>query len=193
MSDQEQPKQRPEPVLQPMRVVHVDGPQALPFNPTLDIQLDQSAPGQAPARTPLNPTGKKLNMSKREIEAVKRFKAKAPQAIPIKSEAEILESNARRIDDLDRNTRTGITPDLMPKYDYDWLESVGGKHVSTAWLQTAISISGFVNSESTFAYNKIKGMTMSWFPDGLMCIIDNSSGIKEIFVPSANVKCLVFE
>jgi hypothetical protein len=62
-------------------------------------------------------------------------------------------------------------------------------NIEIAWLQTPVSVSGFVNSESTFWINKIRGLTMTWIPNqGLAYRIENQAGIYNGFIPEANIK-----
>lgn len=172
MSDE---KPRPEPILQPMRVVQVP-----------DLPPVSSA---IPSVTPNNPTGKKLVMGKKEIEAATRAKKpKAPTPFVYKSDQEVQASNLARIDDLDRNTKTGVVENQLPEYDWDWINSIEGKHVSIAWLQTPISISGFVSSETTMSPQKIRGLSMVWNGEDLLFKIENTNGVFKGFIPGANVK-----
>jgi hypothetical protein len=186
---------RPEPVLQPMKIVGEYVPAPV-FNPGV-IEDGTAAPGQPPARTAHNPLGKKLNMSRREIEAAARMKARPPNPFPIKSTEEIQLANQTRIDDLDRNTRSGDVRVSGPVYDMDWLDNVGGLHITTAWVHSAISISGFVSSETTLTATnlKLQGLTMSWQQDlgGLLCKIQHTGGIKMILIPAANIRYMTFE
>lgn len=176
-NDQEDIKPpRKEPIMQPMRVVQV------PESPV-------SAVSTSVDKTPNNPTGKKLVKGKKEIEAEIRMKSK-PVAKPILPAHVIAENNARLIDDLDRNTKTGRNVEQAPDYDLDWVKETGGRLITIAWLQTAVSVSGFISSESTFSPQKIRGLTMSWSTDGLLCKIDNTNGVKILLIPSANVKIM---
>ncbi len=174
----EEVKIRKEPVLQPMRVVQVEGPQPM---------LGMPAPGRDVA--PNNPTGKKLVKSKKDIEAEARAQSK-PVSKPLLSPTEIANINATRINDLDRNTKLARNQEQAPEYDLGWLKETGGQLVTIAWLQTAISISGYISSESTFSPQKIRGLTMSWKSDGLLCKIQNQSGTKILLIPAANVKAM---
>ncbi len=62
-------------------------------------------------------------------------------------------------------------------------------HVEIAWLQTPVSVSGFINSESTFWINKIRGLTMTLIPGkGLAYRIENQAGVFNGWVESANIK-----
>lgn len=172
---------RPEPKLQPMRIVQV---------PDLPAVAVQPAPGREV--TPNNPTGKKLVMSKKELEAAKRAeqKSKPNGNIPFIHTDVVPSYEDIMRNDADRNTKLARNQEHISEIDESWLKEVGGRSVSIAWLQTAVSVSGFVSSETTFSSQKIRGLTMSWTTDGLLCKIDNVSGIKILLVPAANVKCM---
>lgn len=176
MSEETKPT-RKEPVMQPPRIVQVDGPQ-----PQLGMPADA---------IPTNPTGKKLVKSKKEIEAEERARA-VPVTKKILSPVEIAEINARRIEDLDRNARTTRNSEQAPEYDMEWFKLVGGTLVTIAWLQTAISVSGYISSETTMSPQKIRGLTMSWNPElgGLLCKVTTVTGSKTLLIPSANVKAM---
>jgi hypothetical protein len=177
MSDDTKPV-RPEPVLQKMRIVQVP---------------DSPAPAGAPVVTPTNPTGKKLVMSKKEIEAAKRAESKAKPNMGIPYVFPDANTNTTPgPDDSIRNARSNRNVEQLPDYDEAWLKSMGGEAVSRAWLQTAVSISGFIGSESSFTSQNINGLTMTWKNETLICQIKKTNGTKVFVVPSANVKIMEF-
>ncbi len=188
MSDETKPS-RPEPKLQPMRIVNV------PETNT------PSEPSVVPGLT--NDKGKKLVLGKKEYEMKKANKAKQKPNIkqsnyhmPLKSDQQIQEANNKVIDDLDRNAKLNrAQEDFAPEYDTSWLTTMGGTQVTVAWLQTAISVAGFISSETTLsnASQKIRGLTMTWVNDSLWCSINNSNGKKLLIIPAANVKCMSVE
>lgn len=166
---------RKEPVLQPMRIVQVDGPQ-----PQLGLP-------SSPDSTPTNPTGKKLVKSKKEIEAEQRTQAKPK---PLKTSVEIANSNAEIISNLDRNAKIARNVEQAPEYDLDWVKSTGGELVLVAFLQTSVSYSGYISGEQSFSAQKIRGLTMSWTNEGLRCLIKSIHGTKSFLIPGANVKLM---
>jgi hypothetical protein len=180
---------RKEPVLQPMRVVQV---------PDVPVTSVSTSPVPNKEAVPTDDKGNKLVMGKKEYEKIKKAKA-VPYHKPITPTASIVEANAKIIEDLDRNAKLGRnSAEQAPEYDYDWLKKVGGKHAVIAWLQTPISVSGFISSESTFSPQKIRGLTMSWqnneseYGQGLLYKIENTNGNMVHFIPSSNVKDVGF-
>lgn len=172
--------ERPEPVLQPMKIIQA--PETPEFKPPTDSEGNP---------IPLDRKGKKLVMSKKEYEAAKAAKPKAP--ILIASDA-VIAANREVISNLDRNAKVTSNDNQAPEFDQEWLKEVGGKPVSVAWLQTGVSVSGYVSSETTFSPQKIKGLTMSWGVDGLLCKIDNKRIASiTLLIPAANVKILALE
>ncbi len=175
MSEEIKP-QRPEPVLQPMKIVQVD---------------ESTIPKQPEGDVPRDAKGKKLVMSKKEIEA-KKLQASAPKPSLLHRSEAIVQANQQVISDLDRNAKSARNDNQAPEFDEEWLAKIGGRIVHVAWLQTSVSISGYVSSETTFSPQKIMGLTMSWSNDGLLCKIDNNRNPSiEILIPAANVKCMV--
>ncbi len=97
--------------------------------------------------------------------------------------------------DFDRNAGATSKHRNEPVYEYgdpvypDHTKLLAPFNIEIAWLQTPVSVSGFINSESTFWINKIRGLTMTWVPQqGLMYRIENQAGIYNGFIPEANVK-----
>jgi hypothetical protein len=178
MSDELEKPARPEPKLQPMRIVQVPDTPVIPTAPGREV-------------TPNNPTGKKLVMSKKEIEAAKRAKAKPSGNIPFIHTDAVPTRDQILMGDAERNSRLARNIEQAPEIDTEWLKEIGGEPTELAWLQTAISVSGFISSDTTLSSQKIRGLSMSWMGDGLRCQIKNHKGCKQFFIPAANVK--IFE
>lgn len=185
MSDTKPP--RPEPVLQPMRIVQVDGPAPLLGMPT-NLNIPDPKPG---SKIPVEK--KALVRSKKDIEKEQREinKSKPNMNIPYNFPGSDTNTTIAT-HDLARNNRVALNSEQSPDYDEAWLKSIGGIPVSRAWLQTAVSISGYVSSESSFTSQNIHGLTMAWKNETLYCQII-AKGVAKIFViPSANVKIMEY-
>lgn len=185
MSENENKPERPDPVLQPMRIVQV-----------AESELSQPGMSGPPIATPTNPKGKKLVMSKKDIEAAARAKAESEPTLKPKPNMNIPYNfpgpDTITIDNSARNARANRNVEQLAEYDEDWLAKTGGQPVARAWLQTAVSISEFISSEASFTPQKIRGLTMSWFPEGLKCQIKTHKNTGVFFIPSANVKIMEF-
>jgi hypothetical protein len=186
MSEETKPP-RKEPVLQPMRVVNVDGPA-----PSLGMPVNLNIPDPKPgSKIPVEK--KALVRSKKEIEAAQRSESKAKPNMGIPYVFPDANTNTTPgPDDSIRNAKSNRNIEQLPDYDEEWLESTGGEPVSRAWLQTAVSISGFIGSESSFTSQNINGLTMTWKNETLICQIKKTNGTKVFVVPSANVKIMEF-
>jgi len=217
MSDEKQ--ERPTPELQPMKIVDTGGPMpvlGMPAQAT-EVNLDVAGPNVSSH----NPKGVRLVMGKREIEAKKRLAglksgaivappvinnpvlesqvddtlqlrpAPGPKAAPNSNIPYVFPEAAPGTTTFDRNAKKFRNINNAPEYDEQWLEIMDGAPVSRAWLQTAVSISGFINSEASFNSQQIHGLTMVW-NNGLYCKIKNNNGSKCFFVPEANIKILEF-
>lgn len=170
---------RKEPVLQEMRIVQVAEQPVTAVSTSVD-------------RTPNNPKGIKLVQSKKEREAAEKAKTrltKSPLPI-IKTTEQIIEANNARIDGLDRNAKIDRGAQQPLEWDLEWLKATKGVHIKTAWLQTAFSIANFVSSADVLDPYRMKGLTMSWRPDGLYCVITNNYGSKKFLVPPGNIKAM---
>ncbi len=178
--------QRPEPVLQPMKIVQVSGPA-----PSLGMPANVNIPDPKPG-SKLPVEKKSLVRSKKEIEAEQR-RAKPNAGIPYNFPGP--ETNTAIVgSDLDRNksARINLNAEQQPEYDEQWLECIDGIPVSRAWLQTAVSISGYISSEGSFTSQNIRGLTMTWKDGSLWCQIIAKGIPKTFLIPSANIKIMEF-
>ena len=208
MSD-EKPS-RPIPELQQMKIVQVDGPAPQLGMPSQTIEPNLNTAG--PNVNAMNPKGVRLVMSKRELDAKKRLeglksgKIVAPPVVnnpaPLPEEQHpapnvnipyVFPEAPAGTTTYDRNAKAFRNREKAAYFNEDWIQNYPeAKVVSRAWLQTPVSISGFVSSEASFNSQQIHGLTMVWENNSLICEIKNPQGTKTFLVPEANVKILEF-
>ena len=170
---------RPVPQLQPMRIVQVSESQ-----PAENVDLKD------PSNQVLK-SGKKVVMSKKELEKLEAEKAKKPAAnkpiIPnhLRAETVLMSTEERNLQNAQR-IEGNYSRKSEPVYPEEW---AGLPRVYRAWLQTPISVSGIFSSESTLTSDKFEGLVMT-VKDGFLVIRYKDS---EHGTPLANVKHLIFK
>jgi hypothetical protein len=171
---------RKEPVLQPMRIVDTGD-----HSPAPTVAI--SAQG-----TVLPPKAKAPPVIE-EVKSPRRFREEPKKTALVSNNIGLSAEPAP--EGFNRNASVAAKHRNEPVFEYgdpvypDHSKFSTPFNVEIAWLQTPVSVSGFVNSESTFWINKIRGLTMTWIPmQGLAYRIENQAGVYNGFIPEANVK-----
>ena len=172
-------KHRKEPVLQPMRIVQTGDNSPAP-------QVAINAQGII---NPPKQTAKVIE----EVKSPRRFREESKTKALVSNDMGQPAQPAP--EGFDRNAAATSNHRNEPVFEYgdpvypDHSVFSSPFNIEIAWLQTPVSVSGFVNSESTFWINKIRGLTMTWIPlQGLAYRIENQAGVYNGFIPEANVK-----
>lgn len=172
-------KPRKEPVLQPMRIVDTGD-----HSPAPTVAVS--------AQGIILPPKAKAPPVIEDVKSPRRFR-EAPKTKALVSN-DMGQLAVPAPEDFDRNA-TASNHRNEPVYEYgdpvypDHTKFLAPFNVEIAWLQTPVSVSGFINSESTFWINKIRGLTMTWIPNqGLAYRIENQAGTYSGFIPEANIK-----
>jgi hypothetical protein len=167
---------RKEPILQPMRVVDTGDHSPAP-------QIAVTAQGIIAAPKPAAPPIIEDVKSPRRFREAPRKTALVSNDIgqPAQPAPESFNRNAPGKQEEQFNYSNLLYPETA-QFD-------GPINVEIAWLQTPVSVSGFITSESTFWINKIRGLTMTFIPGkGLAYRIENQAGVFNGFIPEANIK-----
>lgn len=172
-------KTRKEPVLQPMRIVDTGDHSPAP---TVAISAQGIIlPPKASAPTIIE-----------DVKSPRRFREAPKKTALVSNDMGKLAEPAP--EGFNRNASASANRSEIV-YEYgdpvypDHTKFLAPFNVEIAWLQTPVSVSGFINSESTFWINKIRGLTMTWIPSqGLAYRIENQAGVYTGFIPEANVK-----
>jgi hypothetical protein len=163
------------PELQPMKVIQIPVPDVS----SVTTSVLESGPEQT---TKLG--GKTMSKKEHEKQLALKEQAEIQRRI---AQVSTLDLPPIPLEERNLKSRIPMMTNDQAEFPKEW---AGLRRVYRAWLQTPISISGIVSSETTLTPDKLQGLIMALDPaDGLLI---QYKGI-EIFVPAANVKCCVLK